>query len=348
MLQQRDIARFLSLKRKHDLEYNTDNKMTAKIKKPLRSSSHSHPHKPKGLSLTSFEKIYWPFLPVILIIGFLSAVSFTSHTLPNTFRSPTSSVLSYATQMNIDDLLSSTNNMRSLNNIGSLKLSKTLDTAAQAKANDMATRNYWSHSTPEGNQPWVFVNDQNYAYQKLGENLAAGFIDSQSTIKGWMASASHRENLLDPSFDEVGFGFANNPDYTAGGGPMTIVVAFYARPSAAPAISDSSNPALNLEASLSAQPTTTSSAISQPSKTKITTRAQIAFFSILRANTATYFALILAGLAVGLWIGRHALAAHKAIKSGERFVVTHPFFDFSLLIIAGLSFLLTKTAGFIT
>src|SRR5205809_4918263 len=63
------------------------------------------------------------------------------------------------------------------------------------------------------------------------ENLAAGFSDNQSTINGWMASPPHRENLLDPSFSEVGFGYANNHDYTSAcGGPMTIVVAYYGKP----------------------------------------------------------------------------------------------------------------------
>src|SRR5438132_3215953 len=76
-----------------------------------------------------------------------------------------------------------------------------------------------------------FCFKSGYLYQKLGENLAAGFSDEQSTVNGWMASPPHRENLLDSAFSDVGFGFANNPDYTsAGGGPMTIVVAFYGNP----------------------------------------------------------------------------------------------------------------------
>jgi hypothetical protein len=51
--------------------------------------------------------------------------------------------------------------------------------------------------------------------------------------------------LLNPAFSEVGFGFANNPDYTsAGGGPMTIVVAFYGKPVVTPApVAQSTPPA---------------------------------------------------------------------------------------------------------
>src|SRR6185437_15166639 len=79
--------------------------------------------------------------------------------------------------------------------------------------------------------PWIWVTAQGYSYQALAQNLAAGFSDEQSTINGWMASPPHKENLLNPIYSDVGFGYANNPDYTsAGGGPMTIVVAFYGKP----------------------------------------------------------------------------------------------------------------------
>jgi len=151
-------------------------------------------------------------------------------------RHPGSKVLAYSTSMSVSGLLNDSNAQRTSNGVGALSLSSQLNGAAQAKANDMASRNYWSHNTPEGNPPWVFVDAQGYAYQKLGENLAAGFSDEQSTVAGWMASPPHRENLLDPAFLNVGFGFANNENYTsAGGGPMTIVVAFYGKPAGAPA-----------------------------------------------------------------------------------------------------------------
>lgn len=320
--------------------------MTAKIKKPLKSSSHAHPHKPKGISIGSFEKIYWPYLPLILLIGFLSTLGFNSHALPSAIFTPSSRVLSYATQISPDQLLASTNEMRTLNNVKSLKLNSSLDAAAQAKANDMATRNYWSHTTPDGSQPWTFVSNQNYAYQKLGENLAAGFDTSDSAIKGWMASATHRDNLLDPTFTEVGFGFANNPNFVAGSGPMTIVVAFYGRPQSAPILSNLNLPS-SFDVAASSGPATTLSNVSSDMKNEVTTHAQLAFYSVSYSSLATYLTLALMSMAIGIWIGRHVLLVRRAIKQGERYVMTHPLLDFSLLIVAGLSFILTKTAGFI-
>lgn len=321
--------------------------MTAKIKKPRRSLSHSHPHRPKGLSTRVFEKVYWPYLPVLLIIGILLSLGFQSHVLPSAFHNPTSKVLSYATEMSSKELLAETNDMRTLNNVSSLKLNSSLNAAAQAKANDMAARNYWSHITPDGSQPWTFVSNQNYSYQKLGENLAAGFSDSEAAIKGWMASAGHRDNLLDPLFSEVGFGFANNPDYVANGGPMTIIVAFYGRPASAPPVLNSTPP--NQQAGDKALPVTNlTPAAGSAVAAKTTSRAQVALAGLPGSSVATAIVLLLAGLAMGVWVGRHALAVRRSLRRGEAYVLTHPLMDLSLLITAGLSFLLSRAAGFIT
>jgi len=210
--------------------------MTAKIKNRSSSGRSRNQHKPKKVSAHAFEKVYWPYIPVLIVIGLLLTFSGQSGALQAAVRNHGAKVLAYSTSMSISGLLTDTNAARSDNGVAGLALNDQLDAAAQASANDMAARNYWSHNTPEGNPPWIWVSDQGYAYQKLGQNLAAGFSDEQSTINGWMASPPHRENLLDPAFNDVGFGFANNPDYTsAGGGPMTIVVAFYGEPAAAAA-----------------------------------------------------------------------------------------------------------------
>jgi len=200
----------------------------AKIK---NRNSVSHHTKPRGVNKHSFQKVYWPYIPIILIIGVLLSIGSQSGSLAAYVKHPGGRVLAYATSMTISGLLSDTNSQRLANGVPALKLNSKLDAAAQANADDMAARDYWSHYTPEGNPPWVWVNNQGYAYQALAQNLATGFSDEQSTIDGWMASPPHRENLLNATYSEVGFGYANSPNYTsAGGGPMTIVVAFYGKP----------------------------------------------------------------------------------------------------------------------
>ncbi len=58
--------------------------------------------------------------------------------------------------MSRNGLLISTNTERSSNGLPALSINDKLNQAAQAKANDMVARDYWSHNTPDGQEPWVF------------------------------------------------------------------------------------------------------------------------------------------------------------------------------------------------
>ena len=168
----------------------------AKIKTTPRSKSHDHPYKPRKIKRHAFNQVYWPYLPVILVAGLMLSLGVRQGNLQTAIKNPAGSVLSYASSMEEAHLLEGTNIERVNAGLAPLKLNGQLDLAAQAKADDMAMRNYWSHVTPDGEEPWSFVVSQNYSYQKLGENLAAGFDNEDSTVSGWMASQSHKENLL--------------------------------------------------------------------------------------------------------------------------------------------------------
>ncbi len=212
--------------------------MTAKIKNAGNSHKSSAKHRPKGVSARKFERVFWPYLPVVAAVSLVLAFGSQNGAFASTAinKLTQGKVLAYSTNMSVGGLLGSTNSSRASNGVGSLSLNSQLNAAAQAKANDMAARNYWSHNTPEGSPPWIFDDAQGYAYSKLGENLATGFADEQATINGWLASPTHRDNMLDPVFTEVGFGYANIADYTAaGGGNMTIIVAHYGKPAVAAA-----------------------------------------------------------------------------------------------------------------
>ena len=348
--------------------------MTAKTKRARATHSRVYKHKPRGVSARNFERAFWPYLPLVLLIGLLLMFSGQSGALSAALRDPSGNVLAYATSMSVNGLLSSTNTQRSANGAASLSLNSKLNAAAQAKANDMAARNYWSHNTPEGNPPWVFIEAQGYSYQKLGENLAAGFSSEDSTVAGWMASAPHKANLLDPAFSEVGFGFANNENYTsAGGGPMTIVVAHYGKPtvlaSASPPPAASAKPKSSTPTSPppEAPPPAPAPAPEEPKEepnallapynsdgltpgTELaarTSRIQALFGSLPAASMATTFAVIGTFAALGLWASRHALGVRRAVVMGESFAIRHPLVDVSLITIAALFYLLTRTAGLI-
>ena len=134
-------------------------------------------------------------------------------------------VLAYATDMSLGGLLAATNNARAANGQAALALNSQLNSSAQSKAQDMATKNYWAHVSPDGTEPWYFFTQAGYNYTKAGENLAYGFMTSQATVDGWMNSPSHRANMLDNYYD-VGCGVVNTPNYQSSG-QQTIVVAHY-------------------------------------------------------------------------------------------------------------------------
>lgn len=302
--------------------------MSAKIKSFKPSYSHHHPYRPKGVSPRVFHKVYWPYLPLILIIVLVIGLGGRNSALQQAVSHPGPTVLSYADSMRTDELLKDTNDERSRANLSNLKPSARLAAAAQAKADDMVSRNYWSHDTPEGTPPWTFVAAQLYSYDKLGENLAAGFKNESSTLAGWMASTSHRQNILDPAFSEIGFGVAESTNYmAAGSGPMTVVVAFYGDPSA------SSTPTIGLV-----------KGAQTPSRTST---AQVALAALPFAQVATLMAVFVLLGTIALWLSRHVRSFRKAVREGERFAIRHPLFDLGLLVVAAVAYLLTQTAGLI-
>jgi|GEM_PF-253310 len=354
----------------------------AKIKSRNGDNHHT---KPRGVNKHNFQKVYWPYIPIILIIGVLLSIGVQSGSLAAYAKHPGGRVLAYASSMTIGGLLADTNAQRAANGVPSLSLNSKLDAAAQANADDMAARDYWSHYTPEGNPPWIWVNNQGYSYQALGQNLATGFSDEQSTIDGWMASPPHRENLLNSSYSEVGFGYANSPNYTsAGGGPMTIVVAFYGQPQvlgasttaspapaapvnhpaattpAAPQTQPAPEPAAQ-DATPAPQSTTPSGTQVKPKQQPATTKTPKADLSppikasrlqlALGRSTLTgvlSVVFVAAALGIGiLWIRKHLRAVHRYLVKGERYVIRHPLTDIGMLIIAGLLFILSQTAGLI-
>ncbi len=102
-----------------------------------------------------------------------------------------------------------------------------LNAAAQAKAEDMAARGYFAHVGPDGEQPWVWLERQGYEYVYAGENLAVRFNDSRDVVDAWMASPTHRANIVKANYEEIGVGLAEG---TYKGGPATFVVQYFGAP----------------------------------------------------------------------------------------------------------------------
>ena len=274
-------------------------------------------------------------------------------------------VLSYATEMSIDQLLEATNKQRVANGVAPLKLNTKLSTAAQSKVNDMVARNYWAHNTPDGQEPWVFFDAAGYKYYKAGENLAYGFSSSDATVIGWMNSPSHRENLLDSAFTEVGFGFKNGENYN-NSGPETVVAAEYGRPQvlsdsstapttqpttnqpvkAAPVAQATPTPSPTTPAAEAAKPVVVNSEALDTSKAASVPVSRVASISAGR-TWLVFLTGIFTGLAAAALLIKHALALRHIIGNTERFFLRHPVLDAFLVAIVLIGTFMLQTNGYI-
>lgn len=118
-------------------------------------------------------------------------------------------VLGYATDIHVESLLSDTNRERAKAGLGPLTLNSQLSAAAAGKAADMFRYGYWAHNSPQGKTPWVFITGSGYRYTLAGENLAKNFSTSQAVVDAWMASPTHRANIVKPGYRDIGFAVVN-------------------------------------------------------------------------------------------------------------------------------------------
>ncbi len=80
--------------------------------------------------------------------------------------------------------------------------------AATLYSEDMATRGYVSHQTPEGGTFDGRISAQGYTWSVAGDNIAAAYPTLEEVGKGWLESPSHCQNLMSAEFREVGMGSA--------------------------------------------------------------------------------------------------------------------------------------------
>jgi hypothetical protein len=122
-----------------------------------------------------------------------------------------------------------TNVARADNGLTTLTRNPLLDEAAQAAANDMAAKGYFAHVAPDGTTPWHWLDTVGYTYSYAGQNLAVNFTDSENVETAWLASPTHRENIMKPQYTEIGFGTANG---MYEGQETTFVVEYFGTPAA--------------------------------------------------------------------------------------------------------------------
>lgn len=159
------------------------------------------------------------WLIVLFVAGFQIVLNSFTYKYP--------SVLGYAANISAAEVIKLTNDQRAAAGLSPLSGNRNLDSAALAKGQDMLSKGYWAHFAPDGTTPWSFFLQFGYRYQFAGENLARDFSNAQGAVSAWMNSATHKENILNPKYKEIGIGVVEG---NLGGTDTTIIVQFFGAP----------------------------------------------------------------------------------------------------------------------
>jgi hypothetical protein len=179
---------------------------------PRRSNNHRprvlHPEAYLGLSF--------------IIIAFATIIS-RSYLLPGKFGH----ILGFASSITPSQVVEQTNQQRTKAGLGPLTVNDKLTQAALAKGQDMFNDQYWAHVAPDGTQPWSFIQNAGYAYSVAGENLARDFSNTADMMNAWMASPTHRANIMSSRYKEIGIAVI---DGNLEGYDTTLVVQMFGTP----------------------------------------------------------------------------------------------------------------------
>lgn len=163
-------------------------------------------------------------------------------------------------------LLALTNSVRSSQGVGALSIDSRLNSVAQAWAVQLAQNGVLSHNAS--------LPSQVTGWKTLGENVGVGgTVDAVHA--GFVASPTHYENLVDPAFTKVGFGFVR-PD------ARIFIVEVFMQPSA-----QSSTGASVVKPAATAPPATTPAAAPATAPAPRTTPAPAPVTAPATATTPT-------------------------------------------------------------
>lgn len=164
---------------------------------------------------------------VLVILALVMVVVFAVVSGWRLFPGRLGDVLGYASAITPDEIVQLTNKKRSKAGLPALQYSPELAAAAFEKGQHMFAHQYWAHTAPDGTTPWVFIKNAGYSYQVAGENLARDFIISSEVVDAWVASPTHRANLMNSRYTDIGIAVINGP---LEGIETTLVIQMFGKP----------------------------------------------------------------------------------------------------------------------
>ncbi|MFD0852099.1 CAP domain-containing protein, partial [Actinomadura adrarensis] len=90
---------------------------------------------------------------------------------------------------------------------GALRIDSRLVTSARRHSQDMAAKNYFDHTSQNGDSPWARMEAAGYP-SPGAENIAKGYASPAAVMEGWMNSPGHRANIVNCELRTIGVGMA--------------------------------------------------------------------------------------------------------------------------------------------
>lgn len=109
-----------------------------------------------------------------------------------------------------DEVIRLVNSERAKRGLHALKANWQVSRVARYKSQDMIDKNYFSHTSPTYGSPFRMLESFGISFSAAGENIAMGLRTPSEVMKAWMESPGHRANILNPSYTEIGVGFAKS------------------------------------------------------------------------------------------------------------------------------------------
>lgn len=99
------------------------------------------------------------------------------------------------------------NKQRAKAGLKPLTLTTRLSAVAKAKAIDLYSNNYFSHTSPKYGSPFKMMRAFGISYRYAGENIAKGQKTPQAVMTAWMNSPGHRANILNKHYKTIGMSY---------------------------------------------------------------------------------------------------------------------------------------------
>lgn len=110
------------------------------------------------------------------------------------------------------EVLELVNQYRKQNGLEALTPLAKLQQTAKLKAKDLVDNEYFSHNSKQLGTPFEMLKANQVSYDIAGENLA-GNMTPKKAVDSWIASKTHRENILEERFNYTGVCVIESPVY---------------------------------------------------------------------------------------------------------------------------------------